>query len=318
MGQPADRGARLRALRLERSALAPSAARFPLTWSLLESELAHLSTVASPSVVSASARRQRVRLRVPAERYPSYNFVGRLLGPRGTTLKRLERETGCRIMIRGRGSIRKDKEAAVRGKPGWEHVFEDVLHVVIEVAAPMPDAAAAALLARARETVALLLVPVPDADDGLKRHQLRVLAILNGTFRQAEAGTPPATPATKAAFKALPMLALPPISFAMTEPGSPRGITRSAAAVLSTGEAVVGASSSDTPPVPRNGRVVPAAFCPTARGFGVIGSAPGSAVSNGSGSGGSGGSAESIGSGVSIGSALSFGSGLSIGDAPAI
>lgn len=35
-----------------------------------------------------------------------YNFVGRLLGPRGNSLKRVEASTDCRILIRGRGSIK--------------------------------------------------------------------------------------------------------------------------------------------------------------------------------------------------------------------
>ncbi|RWW30747.1 hypothetical protein BHE74_00040926 [Ensete ventricosum] len=35
-----------------------------------------------------------------------YNFVGRLLGPRGNSLKRVEANTDCRILIRGRGSIK--------------------------------------------------------------------------------------------------------------------------------------------------------------------------------------------------------------------
>jgi len=35
-----------------------------------------------------------------------FNFVGRLLGPRGMTAKQLEMETGCKILIRGRGSMR--------------------------------------------------------------------------------------------------------------------------------------------------------------------------------------------------------------------
>lgn len=38
-----------------------------------------------------------------------YNFVGRILGPRGMTAKQLERETGCKIMVRGRGSMRDRK-----------------------------------------------------------------------------------------------------------------------------------------------------------------------------------------------------------------
>lgn len=35
-----------------------------------------------------------------------YNFVGRLLGPRGNSLKRVEANTECRVLIRGRGSIK--------------------------------------------------------------------------------------------------------------------------------------------------------------------------------------------------------------------
>lgn len=86
-------------------------------------------------------------------------------------------------MIRGKGSIRKDKEPEVRGKPGWEHVFNEPLHVVIELADPLDDSAATAALNRAKDQVERLLVPVPEERDGLKRQQLRALAIMNGTFR---------------------------------------------------------------------------------------------------------------------------------------
>ena len=125
--------------------------------------------------------RKRCRIPVPTDQYPDFNFVGRLLGPRGATLKKLENETGCKIMIRGRGSIRKDKEAEVMGKPGWEHVFSEPLHVILE--AEMEEDAADEALRRARESLELLLVPVPEELDTLKRQQLRELAILNGTFR---------------------------------------------------------------------------------------------------------------------------------------
>ncbi|GJQ15873.1 hypothetical protein GpartN1_g7664.t1 [Galdieria partita] len=125
--------------------------------------------------------KKRIKLPIPAHKYPDYNFVGRLLGPRGATLKALERETGCKIMIRGKGSIRKDKENEVRGKPGWEHVFNEPLHVVVE--AEMDEASALVALNRAKESIELLLVPVPEEKDSLKRQQLRDLAILNGTFR---------------------------------------------------------------------------------------------------------------------------------------
>ena len=35
-----------------------------------------------------------------------FNFVGRLLGPRGNSLKRVEVTTGCRVYIRGKGSVK--------------------------------------------------------------------------------------------------------------------------------------------------------------------------------------------------------------------
>jgi len=39
-----------------------------------------------------------------------FNFVGRILGPRGLTAKQLEAETGCKIMVRGKGSMRDKKK----------------------------------------------------------------------------------------------------------------------------------------------------------------------------------------------------------------
>ena len=49
------------------------------------------------------------------------------------TTKQLEAETGCKIMIGGRGSMRdRKKEDLNRGKPNWEHLNEE-LHVIIQV-----------------------------------------------------------------------------------------------------------------------------------------------------------------------------------------
>lgn len=42
-----------------------------------------------------------------------FNFVGRILGPRGLTAKQLESETGCKIMVRGKGSMRDKKKVYV-------------------------------------------------------------------------------------------------------------------------------------------------------------------------------------------------------------
>lgn len=37
---------------------------------------------------------------------PNFKIIGRILGPRGNSLRQLEAETRCRIVIRGKGSIK--------------------------------------------------------------------------------------------------------------------------------------------------------------------------------------------------------------------
>lgn len=148
------------------------------------------TSASSPSPgAGAPLIRKRAKVSIPTARYPTTNFVGRLLGPRGLSLQSLERSTSTRIMIRGRGSVRKDREASVRGKPGWEHVFSDPLHVVIEVdVGAGGEVEADRRLKSAKEAVELLLVPVAEERDALKRAQLRELAILNGSFRGGGGG----------------------------------------------------------------------------------------------------------------------------------
>ncbi|VDN07814.1 unnamed protein product [Thelazia callipaeda] len=133
---------------------------------------------------------------VPVKEHPDYNFVGRILGPRGMTAKQLEQETGCKIMVRGKGSMRdKAKEEANRGKPNWEHLSEE-LHVLIQC----EDTPNRALikLKRAATEVKKLLVPSSD-DDELKRKQLMELAIINGTYRSANVTQTAAAQAAAAA-----------------------------------------------------------------------------------------------------------------------
>ncbi|KAG7157828.1 held out wings-like [Homarus americanus] len=112
-----------------------------------------------------------------------FNFVGRILGPRGMTAKQLEQETGCKIMVRGKGSMRdKKKEEQNRGKPNWEHLNEE-LHVLITV--EDTENRAKLKIQRAIEEIRKLLVPSADGEDELKKRQLMELAIINGTYRDS-------------------------------------------------------------------------------------------------------------------------------------
>ncbi|CAK9290515.1 unnamed protein product [Gordionus sp. m RMFG-2023] len=121
------------------------------------------------------------KIYVPTKDYPEFNFIGRILGPRGMTAKHLEQETGCKIMIRGKGSMRdKKKEEQNKGKPNWEHLGDE-LHVLITI--EDTEERAIMRMNRAKDEIARLLIPAAEGEDELKKMQLMELAILNGTFR---------------------------------------------------------------------------------------------------------------------------------------
>ncbi|XP_019443208.1 PREDICTED: KH domain-containing protein At5g56140-like [Lupinus angustifolius] len=130
--------------------------------------------------------KRTMRVDIPVDGYPNFNFVGRLLGPRGNSLKRVEASTECRVLIRGRGSIKDPaREEMMRGKPGYEHLNEP-LHILVE--AELPVEIVDARLMQAREILEDLLKPVDESQDFYKKQQLRELALLNGTLR--EEGSP--------------------------------------------------------------------------------------------------------------------------------
>lgn len=56
-----------------------------------------------------------VKVIVPVKDHPKFNFVGKLLGPKGNSMRRLQEETLCKMAILGRGSM-KDKKKVGRIK----------------------------------------------------------------------------------------------------------------------------------------------------------------------------------------------------------
>ncbi|XP_058075290.1 KH domain-containing protein At3g08620-like isoform X2 [Magnolia sinica] len=136
----------------------------------------------APASPSSYIVKKILRLEIPVDSYPHFNFVGRLLGPRGNSLKRVEASTGCRVYIRGKGSIKDPgKEEKLRGRPGYEHL-SDPLHILVE--AELPVNVVDARLRQAQEIIEELLKPVDESQDYYKRQQLRELALLNSNFRE--------------------------------------------------------------------------------------------------------------------------------------
>jgi len=74
----------------------------------------------------------------PINEYPGYNFVGKLLGPKGSNLKALVLSTKSKISILGKGSSKdKAKEEELSKSEDPEHAhFKEPLHVLVQVKAP--------------------------------------------------------------------------------------------------------------------------------------------------------------------------------------
>ncbi|KPP64667.1 hypothetical protein Z043_116961 [Scleropages formosus] len=107
-----------------------------------------------------------------------FNFVGKILGPQGNTIKRLQEETGAKISVLGKGSMRdKTKEEQLRkgGEPKYAHLSME-LHVFIEVFAPVPEAYLR--MAHAMEEVKKFLIP--DTMDEICQKQFMEMSYLNG------------------------------------------------------------------------------------------------------------------------------------------
>ncbi|XP_062539896.1 splicing factor 1 [Armigeres subalbatus] len=117
---------------------------------------------------------------IPQEEHPDINFVGLLIGPRGNTLKAMEKDTGAKIIIRGKGSV---KEGKVGRKDGQPLPGEDEpLHAFIT--ASNPEAVKKAV-DRIKDVIRQG-IEVPEGHNDLRRMQLRELAQLNGTLRETD------------------------------------------------------------------------------------------------------------------------------------
>ncbi|KAL8280516.1 hypothetical protein RQP46_007164 [Phenoliferia psychrophenolica] len=116
---------------------------------------------------------------IPVKEFPEINFFGLLVGPRGNSLKKMERESGARIAIRGKGSVKEGK-----GRPGGVvHDDEnDELHCLITADTEDKVQRCVKLINSVIEVAA----SVPEGQNDHKRNQLRELAQLNGTLRDDE------------------------------------------------------------------------------------------------------------------------------------
>ncbi|KAG8203435.1 BBP, partial [Candida africana] len=128
------------------------------------------------------------RLYVPVKDYPDINFVGFLIGPRGNTLKKLQEDSGARLQIRGKGSVKEGKSSDGFGSSQTGTDIQDDLHVLITADSPLKISKAVKLV---NEIIDKLIFS-PQGMNFMKRDQLKELSVLNGTLRETKPFDPEA------------------------------------------------------------------------------------------------------------------------------
>lgn len=123
------------------------------------------------------------KLYIPIKDFPDINFVGLLLGPRGNTLRQLQDDSGAKLAIRGKGSVKDGKLSDPSGARGPD----DDLHVLITADTSAKITKAIKLTNEVIEKA----ISSPVGQNDLKRDQLRELAVLNGTLRETKPYVPP-------------------------------------------------------------------------------------------------------------------------------
>ena len=132
-----------------------------------------------PGDYKPPATRIQDKVFIPQDDHPHVNFIGLLIGPRGNTLKKTEKDTNCKIMIRGKGSV-KDGKGRKDGQPLPGE--DEILHALVTGQSHESVKKCVDLIKK----IIKQGVDAPEGENSLKKLQLRELAALNGTLRDEE------------------------------------------------------------------------------------------------------------------------------------
>ncbi|KAK2197733.1 bifunctional K Homology domain [Babesia duncani] len=106
---------------------------------------------------------------IPLDKYPEYNFMGLVIGPRGCNHKRLEAESGAQISLRGRGTLKE-------GKARDHQTDEDAaMPMHVHITADREEC-----VEKAVALIEPLLDPFHPKHEEFKRNGLEQLALVNG------------------------------------------------------------------------------------------------------------------------------------------
>ncbi|KAF4463789.1 branchpoint-bridging [Fusarium albosuccineum] len=112
-------------------------------------------------------------------RRPMTKISEKILGPRGSSLKAMNDQSGANIVIRGKGSV---KEGRGKARSSGGHDDSEPLHCLITADSQHKVDQARKLVEGVIETA----TSTPEHQNQRKLQQLRDLAMINGTFRDDE------------------------------------------------------------------------------------------------------------------------------------
>ncbi|KAL0477635.1 qki-a [Acrasis kona] len=111
---------------------------------------------------------------IPQNQFPTFNFVGRILGPKGSQLKMLQDVTKCKILIRGFGSNKKTE--ITDGVKSYQP-----LHLQINIEECLTDFETKSRMDDCISQLLPYLIPTDSDIDTLKKLQLKELAALKSS-----------------------------------------------------------------------------------------------------------------------------------------
>ncbi|XP_014471817.1 PREDICTED: KH domain-containing, RNA-binding, signal transduction-associated protein 2-like isoform X2 [Dinoponera quadriceps] len=201
--------------------------KWPNATRLLDQEIQKIQAIGKPlreskyvDIYREKPVRICVKVLVPIREHPKFNFVGKLLGPKGNSMKRLQEETMCKMAVLGRGSMRdrqKEEEYRASLDPKYAHLADD-LHV--EITALAPPAEAYARIAFALAEVRKYLIP--DNNDNIRQEQMREMEMTmsdeSGTEDRRPGMRGPSVPATGGILRPSTRPTLPRTSRAILPP----------------------------------------------------------------------------------------------------
>lgn len=123
--------------------------------------------------------KHNIKLTIPEKEHPEFNFTGLVIGPRGITQKKIERESGAKVSIRGRGAHKDGKRKLYPDQPLGDDE-NSPLYLLI-------SGDSEAQMNKAYNMIKPLLQPNDTSKADWRRLQLVRLAQINGTVTSAVA-----------------------------------------------------------------------------------------------------------------------------------